>query len=480
MNRVASMYIRKISLSAVFMVSIFFSFTVNASDRPLIFPLPQSAQLTNDKFVLDKTVSIIIPVNATQNDISLARLLIAELSDKYGLSVTIENKAVIPASRKSIIIGAFSNPLIKKYFSDNKLALTAKNPGAEGYVLEVKANSIVIGGSDNAGAFYGLQSLRQLIDAGNGTTIQGIKVRDWPNLPVRAIRLYVPGPQNMAFFKRFMKNFMSLYKFNKVVMEFNCMRLDKHPEVNTGWELFARYMTYTRSTETLGIHGETKNSTHYDAGDGFIIEKEAVKDIVKYANENFIEVIPEIPSLSHSYYLLANHPELAEYPGDNWPDTYCPSNPNSYKLLFDVYDEYIDVIKPKMIHIGHDEWRGAPIGVCPRCKDKDYSVLYANDVNKIHSYLAAKGIKTAMWGDFFVEKVRGAGPQDKVATTGMKYQLPGALPPSLVKKSIPKDILVFNWFWDGEDNVNDKQLNDWGFTQFYGNLEPVIKNWSAR
>ena len=63
-----------------------------------------------------------------------------------------------------------------------------------------------------------------------------------------------------------------------------------------------------------------KNSTHYDAGDGFIIEKNDVKEIVDFANGNFIEVIPEIPSLTHAYSLLARHPELAEYPGDKWPE----------------------------------------------------------------------------------------------------------------------------------------------------------------
>ena len=85
------------------------------------------------------------------------------------------------------------------------------------------------------------------------------------------------------------------------------------------------------------------------------------------ANQNFIEVIPEIPSLTHVYYLLTRHPELSEYPGDNWPDTYCPSNPASYELMFDVYDEYIEVMQPEMIHIGHDEWR-MPLDVCPHCR----------------------------------------------------------------------------------------------------------------
>lgn len=453
---------------------------IRAADLPLIFPVPQSQELTSEKFSLDKDVSIVVPMNASPKDLSLASMLVEELSDQYGLSLTIEKRSDIPANRRVVVMGSISNPLIMKYIAAHQLALSKTNPGTEGYILEAGNNMIIIGGSDDAGTFYGFQSLRQLIRAGNGKVVQGIHIKDRPALAIRAVRIFVPGPENITFFKRFMKNFLALYKFNKVVMEFNCMRLDRHPEVNTGWQAFARYMTYSRSTETLGKHGETKNSSHYDAGDGFILEKDAVRDLVNCANASYLEVIPEIPSLSHVYYLLANHPELAEYPGDKWPDTYCPSNPASYKLMFDVFDEYIDVLKPRMVHVGHDEWRGAPIDVCPLCKGKDYSELYAADVNKIHDYLARKGIKMAMWGDFLLEDVRGKGPQDKVATTGLKYKLPGALPPALVKKSIPKDILIFNWFWDGKENNKDRQLAGMGFSQLYGNLDPTIANWETR
>ena len=449
-----------------------------AVERPLIFPIPQHSEVTNEHFMLDESVSIIVPPNANKKDISLANFLVRELSDKYGLALKIETLADIPKNKKVVVMGTINNPLIKNYCKENKLELTAKNPGTEGYILQIDSNTIVIGGWDDAGAFSGLQSLRQLIEAGKGMKIQGIKVRDWPSFPFRAIKVYVSGPNNIAFFKRFLQDFMALYKFNKVMIEFNCMRLDKHPEVNAGWIEFAKYMQYTRLNETQGIHGEMKNSTHYDAGDGFIIEKKDVKDIVDFANENFIEVIPEIPSLTHAYSLLTRHPELAEYPGDKWPDTYCPSNPASYKLMFDVYDEYIDVIHPKMIHIGHDEWWGAPLDSCPRCRGKDYSALYAQDVSKIHDYPAAKGIKTAMWGDFLLESVRGVGPVERTSSTGKKYKTPGGLRPSVVQKSVPKDILIFNWFYT--DEKKEMELQKFGFKQVYGNFEPNISNWEER
>ncbi len=449
-----------------------------APGQTLIFPLPQQMEITGDVFIPDESISIVVPRDAGKRDIFLARFLVRELSDKYGIAVRIENRSDIPSGRKTVIMGRFDNQLVRTLLKENKLDVSAKNPGPEGYILQVTPERVIIAGSDDAGAYYGLQSLRQLLNAGEGRKVQGVKVKDWPNYPFRAIRLYVPGPENISYFRRFMRDFMSLYKYNKVVIEFNCMRLDRHPEVNAGWIEFSKYMQYTRSNETKGLRGETKNSAHYDAGDGFIIEKNDVREIVNYAEENFLEVIPEIPSLTHGYYLLTRHPELAEYPGDRWPDTYCPSNPDSYKLMFDVLDEYIEVIKPKMVHIGHDEWWGAPLEVCPLCKGKDYSELFAGDIKKIYDYLAAKGIKTAMWGDFLLESVRGKGPAQKTSSTGVKFQTPGGLRPEVVKKSIPKDILIFNWFWNKEDK--EQELQQFGFKQIFGNFTPEITNWKER
>jgi Glycosyl hydrolase family 20, domain 2/Glycosyl hydrolase family 20, catalytic domain len=475
---------RSIRLNEIFnflaILSCLFIFPIEltAKEKVLIFPLPQQMKITNNKHILDEAASIILPRNMSKNDIFLARYLVRELSDKYGIAVKIEPRDDIPAGRKIIIMGRFDNTLIQEYCKKNEIEVTAKNPGPEGYVLQVDTEHIIIAGSDDQGTFYGLQSLRQLIEAGNGKEIQGLDVKDWPEFPFRAIRLYVPGPENIAYFKRFLRDFMALYKYNKVIIEFNCMRLDRHPEANAGWIEFSKYMQYTRSNSTEGVRGEEKNSSHFDAGDGYILEKNEVKNLVDFAEENFLEVIPEIPSLTHGYYLLTRHPELAEYPGDIWPDTYCPSNPKSYELMFDVYDEYIEVINPKMIHIGHDEWWGAPLGVCPLCKGKDFSELFASDINKIHDYLAARGIKIAMWGDYLLESVRESGPQNRISSTGVKYQTPGAMRPEVVKEKIPRDILILNWFW--VDQEKEMELDNFGFKQIYGNFTPNISNWSER
>jgi hypothetical protein len=448
-------------------------------DKTLIFPLPQEMEKTGENFTLDEDVMILIPQHPTNGDLHLARSLVRELSDRYGLALNIKHVSNIPDDDdRYIVMGVIENPLVKSYCRQNSIEINQESPGKEGYVLSVDKNRAVVAGWDDSGAFYGLQSLRQLVRENNGFELIGVQVRDWPSMPFRGIRLYIPGPEQISFFKRFLRDFMALYKFNKVIIEVNCMRLHRHPEVNAGWIEFAKYMNYTRTTELKGIHGHIRNSGHQDAGDGFIIEQEEIKSIVDFANKNYIEVIPEIPSLTHGYYLLTRHPELAEYEGDIWPDTYCPSNPASYELMFDVMDEYIQVMNPDMIHIGHDEWRSAPLDVCPRCKGKDYSELYASDVNMLYNYLKKKDIKVAMWGDFLLESVRGKGPQARVTPTGYKYQTPGGLRPEVVRESIPKDILQFNWFWGKEEL--DRELYDFGFTQIYGNFKSNISNWDNR
>lgn len=453
--------------------------TSKSQEKTLIFPLPQEIEKNGEKFILDETVDILIPQHATPNDLNLARSFVRECSDKYSIALNIKHVSEVPDDgNRYIIMGVIDNPLIKAYCVDNQIEVSQNSPGNEGYVLVVKNDRAIVAGWDERGAFYGFQSLRQLVRKKEGFELTGVTVRDWPLMPFRGVRLYIPGPEHISFFRRFLRDFMALYKFNKVIIEVNCMRLNRHPEVNAGWIEFAKYMKYTRTSELLGIHGQTRNSGHQDAGDGFILEQDDVKRIVDFANENYIEVIPEIPSLTHGYYLLTRHPELAEYEADIWPDTYCPSNPESYELMFDVMDEYIEVMNPKMIHIGHDEWRGAPLDVCPRCKGKDYSDLFANDINMLHSYLEKRDIKVAMWGDFLLESVRGKGPHNRTSETGFKYQTPGGLRPEVVRESIPKDILLFNWFW-GKQEL-DAELHNFGFTQIYGNFKPNISNWENR
>jgi hypothetical protein len=449
------------------------------NDKPAIFPFPTEAKISDGIFSFDKSVFIMIPEKESSNDDFLAKLLSSELIDKYERPVNIVRKSTFSDKDKFILMGDITNSLVRAYCEKKGLVTALKEMGPEGYILNVSENNIIIAANTRNGALYGFESLRQIINNKDGDLfIRKMSVKDSPVLAFRGIKLYLPGRENITFFKRFIKDFVALYKFNKIILELNAnMRLDKHPELNTGAVEFYRHLNFSRLDRPPGKHQEFQNSSHQDNADGGILEKEEVADLVSYMRKFNIEVIPELPSLTHSYYLLAGHEELAENPEQPYPDTYCPLKPGSYQIYFDVLDEYIDVIHPSMVHIGHDEWRMEK-NKCALCNGKDYGQLYADDVTKIHDYLAKKGIKTALWGDHLLESVTHHDHQEWESSTGYKYNIPGALTPEQVLKSIPKDIIIFNWFWN--DIKNDKQVSDFGFNQVYGNFTPDIQNWTER
>jgi len=464
----------------------------NLFNSPMVYPSPREIELRKGFFEIGDEDGVVIgaPTEASEEDLKLARFWAAEVSDRHGIGLgTLRMDRLPEKGRRAILLGAMSNRLVRDACERLGLVEAVRGTGAEGYVLDVTRDLALVAGYDEAGAFRGLQSLRQLLSGGPVVGRRGrqapqalircARARDWPHLPFRGVRLYLPGRESIAFFKRFLRDFMALYKFNKIVIEVNAaMRLDRHPELNAGWLEFAKEMNYTRRLRPAGPGGQFQDSAHHDTGDFGVIEKEEVADLVRYARDLHIEVIPEIPSLTHAYYLLTRRRDLAEIAAAEWPDTYCPLAPGTYDLLFDVMDEYIEVMRPKTVHIGHDEWR-MPADVCPRCKDRDYRELLIEDIRRIHGHLAAKGIRTAMWGDHFIESVRGKGLQPKTTSEGYSYRLPGALTPEQVKDRIPKDILVFNWFWDengkgGRGEANDVKLEEWGFEQVYGNMAPAL------
>ncbi|HFB98509.1 MAG TPA: hypothetical protein ENJ62_05155, partial [Bryobacterales bacterium] len=308
-------------------------------ERPLVFPLPQEIERVGEDFPLTEDAAILVPEHPAAEDLDLARFLTAELSDRYQVAVPVKRAARLPADGPVIVMGSIDNRLVRQYCREDGIAVDAATPGPEGYVLHVSAQRIVIAGSDDRGAFYGLQSLRQLIyRTADGLRVRGVRIRDWPHKKFRGIRLYLPGRENLTFFRRFLRNFMALYKYNKVIIEVNAaMRLDRHPELNAGWIDFANSLNYTRRSRARGPGMQAQDSAHHDTADGRVLEKKEVASLVDYARSLYIDVIPEIPTLTHSYYLLTRHRELAEIPNAEWPDTYCTRHPKTYDLVFDVF-----------------------------------------------------------------------------------------------------------------------------------------------
>ncbi len=453
--------------------------------RPAIFPLPQEIEVLDAGLALDDNLEVLVPLHPSGQDLLLAREITAELTGRFGVAPQLRRTDRVPESGRVIVMGSVANPLVRQLVAERKIALDSMQPGPEGYVLQVDHRIALVADSDDRGAFYGMQSLRQLVSRDQQSIIaQGVRVRDWPHKPFRGVKLYLPGPENIGFFKRFVRDFMALNKYNQLILELNAnMRLDRHPELNAGALDLATDLINTRRDRAFGPKGEGQDSVHHDNADGAILEKSEVAELVRWARELHIEVIPELPTLSHAYHLLTRQRGIAEMQGAEWPDAYCPSNPKSYDIAFDVFEEYIEVMQPRMIHVGHDEWR-IRLGACPRCRERDIRELFAEDLGRIHGWLAARGIRTMIWGDHLIERLRGQHGYDQQTADGFKYQRPGGLTAEMVQARIPKDILIANWFWQephaGQGEVNDLDLAQWGFQQFYGNMEPHIQNWGRR
>jgi hypothetical protein len=339
---------------------------------------------------------------------------------------------------------------------------------SEGYWLDIRPAGIFIAGADGAGAFYGVQSQLNLL---TGADLTGMTLFDWPYKPLRGIHLYMPDRQDIPFFKRLLK-WLALLKYNTIFLEVSGgMRYQSHPEINVSWEKFCREAeAYPGGPQALQVGGtrHLKDSTHTELGGGSCLEQAEVKELLEYSRSLFFEIVPEVQSLSHSYYLCCAHPEIAELVDDPWPDTYCPSDSRSYELYFDILEEVIAVFQPRLLHIGHDEVY--TLGVCPRCQGKSGNDLLAGDLLKIHAFLKDHGVRMALWGDtlmpFSFNAWEGGVARHVERENGACADIPETF---RAIEQLPRDILISEW----QGNTNPLAMQFFlkeGFEVYCGNF----------
>lgn len=378
------------------------------------------------------------------------------------------------------------------------------------YLVEVTAEQVTVYSNCFRGFLYGASTIWTHYRNG----IREGYIYNVPLMPLRAVKMYLPAEDKLDEFYYMLDMFMH-YGYNALILEVGgAMEYKKHPEINAFWvESCAELSEYSckarklQQSQTWG-----KDSIHIENGGGKFLSQALVKEICDYARARGLEPIPEVPSLSHADYLIAGRAELAERPEDPYPDVYCPSNPRCYEILFDVMEEVISVFEPKVMHIGHDECYVC--GVCPRCKGKKAAVLYAEDIKKVHSYLAERGIRTMMWSESLLnsydEKWNPAGGArytrrytpsgDTFTFKGKKlevqwghtishYDVP-LLPEGTVYTTveelypaigmIPKDIIAVNWYYFYYE-LGDMDFHYHGIPLVYGNFcGPLFKNWKGR
>lgn len=326
---------------------------------------------------------------------------------------------------------------------------------ADGYELAVTTEKTTIRASNLRGFVCGSETFIKLIIDGK---VQTATVSDSPAMPFRGVHLFIPSAAQMDYAKRLIKYVISPMGYNTVIMQVSGgLQYHSHPKIS---EAFANAIEMHKQ-------GLCPLFPHNGIAEGKPITRELLKEYLAYIRSFGIEVIPEVQSLAHVQYITNAYPEIAEIaqkeagdavdtreedtlPSNYFKHDYCPSNPRSYEILFDILDEIIEVFEPKeFVHMGHDEVKN--IGVCPLCKGKDPAQLFAQDVIKIHDHLAAKGLKMMIWADMLQPVT--------------KYQTPPAI------DMIPKDIVLLDFIWyfhldkDIEENLLDK-----GFQVIFGNV----------
>jgi len=361
----------------------------------------------------------------------------------------------------------------------NKLSNIAKNAAGvkgviddESYAVEIYDSEIILSSDTRRGLIYAVSTLWQLIQSGN--LKKGI-IFDYPDKKIRGYRVYTPGRETFKEFKE-MVDMLVYYKYNYMIFEVGgAMEYKRRPEINKKWVEFCEEVhrgPYESDRIQFKTHPQwAKNSIHADNGNGSFITQDEMRSLIAYCNEREITVIPEVPSLSHSDYIVMTYPELNERVEDTYPDTYCPSNPKSYEVLFDIIDEVIDVFKPHIINIGHDE--AYTFSCCPKCRDKSSVELYVGDIVRINDYLKSKNIKALMWSEkLFGETVLMDGNPVGGAAKPQKG-IPALYP---CRDKLPHDILMMNWYWSICREEEEKLVQDLGFEMIFGNFNGVNLN----
>jgi len=280
------------------------------------------------------------------------------------------------------------------------LALTGEQGlGMEGYTLSVAEGAVAICACGEAGLFYGVQSLLQLIEeTRGGAAVRCVEVMDRPRHRWRVFMLDSGRQyQSVEFIERYIDLIAS--------MKLNVFHW--HLTEGLGWRIeIERYPQLTEVGAQVADGAEQQ---------GFYTQEE-IRRIVAYAAERYVEVVPEIDVPGHSEAALSAHPELTcfgEMPqaaGTFSPVIFCGGKEKTYEFLEGVLEEVCGLFPGQYIHLGGDEAPKENWDRCPDCQRAIGELGLANShdlqihfSNRLADALAERGRKVILWDDVVTE-----------------------------------------------------------------------------
>ena len=409
---------KKILLSLVLSLFVATGFATDASYD--VIPLPQSIVMVKGKsFILNSNTTIFC---SSKDDLMQknAYFLSCYIADLTGLKLKVSD---IKPKKGNYIELLLNNKNIK---------------GKEAYTININNKNIKISGFTSAGVFYGVQTLRKSLPIcnaiNNPIVLPAAEIKDAPRFKYRGMML---DCSRHFFSIDFIKKFIDLIALH------NMNTFHWHLNDDQGWRIeIKKYpklveIGSVRTGTVMGRNSDVDDSVKY----GGYYTQEQCREIVEYARQRHITVIPEIDMPGHMKAALASYPNLGctggPYKvGHNWGvyyDVLCIGNEDTFKFVEGVLDEVIDIFPSKYIHIGGDETPTKRWSECSKCEkimQKEglpINKLQAYFTNRIEKYLNSKGRSIIGWDEILdgdinksatIMSWRGIEPGEKGAKMG--------------------------------------------------------------
>lgn len=387
--------------------SLFLSGTV-MGQKISIIPKPASMTAATGTFKLTAATKLVV---ANDADLNAAQFLNDYLQQYLG----------------------FQLPVTKQR-GGNSIVLSTRQhiaaPGNDGYAFTSGPTGITIDGETGAGTFYGVQTLIQLLPANpapgmQSVAIPAVRINDAPRFQYRGMHLDVTRHMfPLSFIKKYI-DYLALHKMNYFHWHLTDdqgwrIEIKKYPQLTSvgGW----------RDGTIIGRYPGTGNDNQRYGG---FYTQEEVKEVVKYAADRFITVVPEIEMPGHASAAIAAFPWLSCFPEKEteiphhpsavskakggkkvqetfgvFEDIFCAGNDSTFLFLQDVVDEVAPLFPSKYFHVGGDEAPKEHWAQCPKCQAritaeglKDEHGLQSYLIQRMEKYLNAKGKTIIGWDE---------------------------------------------------------------------------------
>ncbi len=344
------------------------------------------------------------------------------------------------------------------------LTLDNAIPQSEGYCLDISPDQVRLTARQEVGLFYGVQTLKQLLFHANtgpkkaSAVLPCLKITDYPRFSWRGMHLDV---SRHFFPKEFIKQYIDVLAMHKMNV-FHWHLTDDH-----GWRIeIKRYPRLTQfgawrepnkdATQTLYAKDRSMDIRQRTYG-GFYSQQD-IREVIEYARQRYVNIVPEIEMPAHSMAALDAYPELSctgkpFVPPDvvtaknEFTDPFCAGNDRTFEFLENVLSEVIELFPSPYIHCGGDEARKSSWEACPKCQAR----------------MRAEGMKNATdLQGYFMKRIERFVVSKQRKMVGWDEIIEGGLPP---------EATVMNWRSEkgGVEAAklgHDVVMADWGYVYF--------------